>query len=261
MKRLMVIIVSLSFIISGAVFAHHEGDFAITVNDCNSLVVLPEVLGGELDEYGFASEPGFDAAPGILPAGQSVGFILPAALERWTGAGFTPLAAATEETLTLSLLVGGQILSVTTADGPVVGFNSPVAADGSWHKHIGFTLNGPGGSSPRDGIYLLEMVLTCTAEGIEASNSFFIVFCFNAEEADHEAAMEWVHYYADLPDVDGDGQTALIEFAALADSWLATDCSCCNDYCNGGDFTGDGTVDLADLAVLASYWLQARSQG
>ncbi|MBN2210203.1 MAG: hypothetical protein JW709_02300 [Sedimentisphaerales bacterium] len=256
MKRFSLIFLGM-LVYSGMAFAHHEGDFAVTLDDCNSLVVTPALRGGELDEYGFASEPGFDSEPGTLPAGQSVGFILTAALARWTGAGFEPLAAATEETLTLSLLVGGQILTATTADGPVVGFDSPIAADGSWHKHFGFTLNGSGGSPPRDGIYLLEMVLTCTAAGINASNNIYLVFGFNAEEADHEAAIVWGQYYlVDLPDMDDDGRVTLIEFSVLANQWLTSGCSCHNDHCHGADLTGDGTVDMDDLAYMVAYWLK-----
>lgn len=57
-----------------------------------------------------------------------------------------------------------------------------------------------------------------------------------------------------MGDVDGDHDTDLADFCALASHWGGTDGSF---WCGGGrtDLTGDGQVDFADLEQLAENWL------
>jgi hypothetical protein len=53
------------------------------------------------------------------------------------------------------------------------------------------------------------------------------------------------------PDVDGDGEVGLADFAAFAACWQQPDC----DICDGLDLNGDGKVGLDDLSEFAADWL------
>jgi len=183
----------------------HGGDIGIKidsgkltvglVNEFDEFVPGIRVFGSELEELVIGpltlyltEDPGFDGEPGTFPVPGAVGFDILAPLGAWTGSGF---AFGIDETLTIAHTDSGQ--QVTTGSGAVSGFNLPVAADGSWHKHFTFTLNGLAGA-PADGIYLLKLAL----KGGEATDSdpFWIVFNKNMEESEHEAAVDWVneHY-------------------------------------------------------------------
>ena len=56
-------------------------------------------------------------------------------------------------------------------------------------------------------------------------------------------------------DIGGDFAVNFVDFAALAQYWLATDCSDTNFWCEGADINKDGAVDIADMDVLGFYWL------
>lgn len=180
----------------------HGGDIGIEVENGKLAVGLVDhddefvpgvrVFGSEIEELVvgpvtlyITEDPGFDGEPGTFPVPCAVGFDILASLGAWTGSGFT---FGIDETLTIAHTDSGQ--QVTTGSGAVSGFTLPVAADGSWHRHFTFTLNGSAGA-PADGIYLLELAL----KGGEAADSdpFWIVFNKNMEESDHEAAVDWVN--------------------------------------------------------------------
>jgi 1,4-alpha-glucan branching enzyme len=55
------------------------------------------------------------------------------------------------------------------------------------------------------------------------------------------------------PDLDGDGEVDLEDFAAFAGEWRS-DCDAW-EACGGADFDMSGRVDLADLAALTDRWL------
>lgn len=211
---------------SGAQGLHtHAGDFELTV-EFDSIIVEPRVLPGELMEEEFFStdEPGFDSAPGTFPAGTMVGFNIVDALKYWNGDGFDPLLPATGETMTVSFL---QRL-VQSGAGRVAGFKLPVADDGSWHRHLVFTLNGPATSPPVRGIYLLALELYSTDPQVAASYPFYIVFNVDAEPS-HDLAVEWVHENLAGPvciskppgDLNADCRVDFNDFALLADNWLS----------------------------------------
>ena len=203
----------------------HEGDFDLTV-ELDTIIVEPRVLPGELVEEEFFStdEPGFDSAPGIFPAGTMVGFNIVDALKYWNGSGFTPLLPATGETMIVSFL---QRLA-QSGSGRIAGFELPVADDGSWHRHLIFTLTGPGANPPAKGIYLLELELYSTDPNGAGSYPFYIVFNVN-DEPNHDLALEWVHENLAGPvcikkppgDLNDDCRVDFYDFALLADNWLS----------------------------------------
>jgi len=203
----------------------HQGDFELKV-EFDSIIVGPRVLPSELlkDEFFSTDEPGFDSEPGTFPAGTAVGFNILDALKRWSGEGFEPLIAATQETMIVSYL---QQIRETGA-GFVSGFDIPVAGDGSWHRHLIFTLNGPVTNDPGTGIYLLELELYSTSPAV--SNSYPIYVVFNVDdEPNHDAALEWVQENLARPvcmqkpigDLNDDCMVDFQDFALFAESWLS----------------------------------------
>jgi hypothetical protein len=173
----------------------HEGDVVLEVRHGRIITGLGEgadfrraqVFGSELGAKGFPNttdEPGFDNEPGTFDADSSLGFNLLAELTVWDGAGLASTASEIME-----VAVGPE--SVTTGDGFVPGFLLPVADDGSWHQHYEFTLL----DSMRglmDGVYVLPMQLFSTDAGVDRSIPFWIVFNQNADEATHDAVIDWV---------------------------------------------------------------------
>jgi hypothetical protein len=202
----------------------HEGDFELKV-EFDSVIVAPRVLPSELekDEFFSVDEPGFDSEPGTFPVGTAVGFNMLDALERWNGHGFDPLDPATQETMIVSYVQ--QIRE--TGSGFMSGIEIPVAADGSWHRHLIFTLNGCSANDPAKGIYLLELGLYSTNPTVSESYPIYIVFNVD-DEPEHEPALEWVRENLAPPvcvqkpigDLNEDCKVDLVDFALFAESWL-----------------------------------------
>lgn len=203
----------------------HIGDFELKV-EFDSIIVEPRVLSGELlqEEFFSTDEPGFEAEPGTFPAGTSVGFNILDTLKYWNGDGFTTLLPETSETMIISFL---QQLSLTDS-GFVAGFELPIANDGSWHRHLIFTLSGSGQNPPRKGIYLLELELYSTSPVVAESYPIYIVFNVD-DEPNHEPALDWVHQNLAQPvcvqkpagDINGDCKVDFQDFVLFAESWLS----------------------------------------
>ena len=203
----------------------HAGDFELKV-EFDSIVVEPRVLPAELlrEEFFSTDEPGFDSPPATFPAGTAIGFNILDALKRWSGNGFEPLLSATAETMIVSF---PQRL-VQTDSGIVAGFNLPLADDGSWHRHLMFTLTGPGIGAPRPGVYLMALELYSTSPDLNNSYPIYIVFNVD-DEPNHERALEWVRENLAGPvcvrkppgDLNGDCRVDFDDFALFAESWLS----------------------------------------
>jgi len=177
--------------------AQHAGDIALTLTDdaivtgfdrgdglSFPVVVIPAVFGDTGIDH-FTSNPGFDAPPGTFAPNSHTGFNILAPLLAWSGTGFD---AAAGESITISF----SSLEVTTGDGFVPGFGLLVSGSGAWHRHLNFTLNGPGGNDPAPGVYLLELELWNGGGGIESSDPFWIVFKDGVSDEVHDAAMAWM---------------------------------------------------------------------
>jgi len=219
--RLAVILSSLS-----AAAAHtHEGDFVLRV-EFDSVIVAPRVLPAELEagEFFSTDEPGFCAEPGTFAPGANIGFDILNALKRWNGDGFDPLVPETEETMTISFL---QRIC-RSGSGFSSGFELPAASDGSWHRHLMFTLNGPGLGDPAPGTYLLELQFYGTTPAVNGAYPVYIVFNV-ADEPNHLQALEWVREHLAGPvcvqrpvaDLNGDCIVDFQDFVIFAGSWLS----------------------------------------
>ena len=267
LKTCTVLLVILTFSFSIPAYAHgdpnlHEADFGIGVDDCNAIHVEPHVLASELDASFFfwTDEPGFDSHAGTFPAGSSIGLNIIDALKKWNGNGFDILDPNTDETLTVSFLFGSKFVMCETGAGFVSGFDVPVANDGSWHKHLGYTLNSPDNNDPNEGIYLLALELynTRNEPNLIYSNPFWIVFNLGISEEEHHNAIHWINEnLVQLPDLKQDSRIDFKDFSILASQWPNTNCDCRNNWCNRADITKDGRVDILDLAKFTSNWLES----
>lgn len=236
---------------SVSTFAQHaditisiENGRLVTSADLGAGPVAQRVFSADFGALGvpdFTDEPGFLAAAGTFAPGSRTGFNMTAGLRRFNGSACEPVANERIEAafLTLSAVIGAN---------PAPGIDLAVQSDGGWHRHFNFTLFADGGKLPASGIYVAELELYST-DGVTAPSApFWIVFNDERTEAEHDAAIAWVEanlVTAPCPtDLDGDGQTASTDLAALLSAWGTP----------AADLTGDGNTDSADIAALLSAW-------
>jgi hypothetical protein len=94
----------------------------------------------------FTSDPGFDCQPGTFPFPSRNGFRVMDALREWNGSDFTEISS---EALEISF---STLLAVTPpAAQTVEGFTLAVGSNGTWHRHLEYTLvDALGGPARRD---------------------------------------------------------------------------------------------------------------
>jgi hypothetical protein len=193
--KISILAIVCSFNVSG-LSQHHAGDILLYLENSTIITAMEDddevipwrVFGSEFGEdpdapY-FTDEPGFDSEAGTFPVPSSVGFNIQNALLAWNGNGFSD----TDSTMTIKYI----FQEVTSGGGFVPGFGIPVSNDGSWHKHLGFILNGPNRSDPADGIYLLELTLWNSDPSVYGSVPFYMVFNNGMPDDLHDEVMDWV---------------------------------------------------------------------
>jgi hypothetical protein len=204
----------------------------------------------------FTSNPGFDCQLGTFPVPSRNGFRVLDALREWNGSDFLQLS---EEALEISF----STLLVTTPPAPAVveGFTLAVGSNGTWHRHLEFTLvDGAGGPAPiAGGIYLLQIQIFSNNAGVAASQPFWIMFDNQADPASLDAAVLWARRNlvgggtgptCDY-DFNADENVDLIDAQLMAQvaagiitpepGWL------------DGDLNRDENADLTDAQLLAQY--------
>ncbi len=242
----------LSPAIATSAHAQHQGDIGVTVVDDRLEVVGP--LGGEATDGvflgvfgdtgfpGFTSNPGFDAAPGTLPAGR-IGFRAVAGLRRWDG----DLAVWLDppqvgERLRVSFISLATVVDDTAVDG----FDLAVQPDGGWHRHVNFELLDDADGWREPGVYRLDLTLYSTM-GLADSEPFTIAFDFDADPAEVEAALASLAPGSPCPaDFDGDGTVGGADFGRLLAAFGTADAA--------ADLDGDGVVGGGDVGLLLASW-------
>jgi hypothetical protein len=154
-------------------------------------------------EAEFGIDPTFPFSgdePGIASdlVGSTMTFNLLQGLGVWNGNGFDASGA------NLLASYGGQ--DAFSSSGGA--FSFLVTEDLDLHPE--FTLLGANGADPANGIYLAS--LRFSSAGYANSDTLWIVFNLGMDEADHEAATQWVE--ANL--VPAPGAIALLAFGAMA---------------------------------------------
>ena len=201
------------------------------------------VFGAELGEdpvFPFSAvEPGFQILASKQTAGATFAFDFTGPVLRWNGAGFAFEGDAMQ--------LGFGPAQATSGDGPAPGFVFATEPDGSLHDHFDYTLLGPGGSDPAEGIYVLQLAFRGESPARSASEPCYVVFNLGLSEEDHELAEQQARWLlaCDL-DVTGDGTVGGDDLAALLAMWGTDD--------PAGDLDESGVVGGSDLAILLGAW-------
>ena len=201
------------------------------------------VFGAELGEdpvFPFSAvEPGFQILASKQTAGATFAFDFTGPVLRWNGAGFAFEGDAMQ--------LGFGPAEATSGAGAAPGFVFATTPDGSLHDHFDYTLLGPGGSDPAEGIYVLQLAFRGESPARSASEPCYVVFNLGLSEEDHELAEQQARWLlaCDL-DVTGDGTVGGDDLAALLAMWGTDD--------PAGDLDESGVVDGGDLAILLGAW-------
>lgn len=236
----------------------HAGDVVLSIESGRirtaaelgeGLVEPSRVFASELGEIapGFSDEPGFDCDLGAFPFPSSIGFRIRGPLLRWidgTGDGRSP------ETMSVAFGPLGPVES-PACNSVVEGFALSVASNGTWHRHLEFTID----EAAPAGVYILGLELFSSLPTIQDSRNFWIVFNHGDEEAEHDAAIDWTE--ANLgsslcpADFDGDGQIAVPDIFAFLSAWFAGPESA---SAWRTDFDGSCGVGVPDIFAFLSAW-------
>ncbi len=235
----------------------HTGDIILTT-DTGSIVTNAIVSGspqprrvfdsvmGELVP-GITDEPGFDCFPATFPSGSSLSFSILDALREWDGVNFDTISG---ETLGISFLSLGPVLTPTTADTTVQGFSIPVQSGGVWHRHLTYAL----GFDAPPGVYLLQLRLQSSSAGVGPSEPFWLVFDNDASPVDFAEAVDWAQGNLGVDPVECPGDSNgdnIVNFTDL-NAVLASFGQSGEGL--AGDVNGDGVVNFTDLnEVLANF--------
>ena len=201
------------------------------------------VFGAELGEdpvFPFSAvEPGFQILAGKQTAGATFAFDFTGPVLRWTGAGYVYAGDAMQ--------LGFGPAEATSGAGAAPGFVFATEPDGSLHDHFDYTLLGPNGGEPAEGIYVLQIAFRGESPARAASEPCYVVFNLGLSEEDHELAEQQARWLlaCDL-DVTGDGTVGGDDLAALLAMWGTDD--------PAGDLDGDGLVGGSDLSILLGAW-------
>jgi len=143
------------------------------------------VFGAELGEIlpDFSEEPGIRGIDGTFASGDQFGISILKAVRSWNGTNFTTVSASR-----FQLDFGPQSMTSPTFDSIVGGIVLGADSEGGIHDHPFFTLLDPTG-----GIFLLELSLSSIGGTYGSTQPFWIVFNNGADEADHEASIQWVN--------------------------------------------------------------------
>jgi hypothetical protein len=264
MKKLIVIVASCVLGLPAVARAQHAGDIYLgieeqrmvtgKINPDQTITTPIRVFTATFGDSGcnpFTSNPGFDTLLGTFQPGTSIGWNAVDGIKVWNGNGFDVV-----DTEFFDISFASQSFIVST--GPAVGFAIAVQSDGGFHKHLNFCMNGcpngcnlPAGADP--GIYLLSLEVYSTATGVQTSDPFWIVFNYQNNIAEQQAAATWVHENLEQPatcaaDVAGnDGVVNVSDLFILLAAW--------NTNGPGASLAAPtNIVDVSDLFVLLSQW-------
>jgi hypothetical protein len=247
--------------------AQHAGDIVLTISPAGRLQTggrsagqpfeyrVFDVTLGELFPN-FAEDPGFDCVPGTFGWPGAIGFRLHGPLLKWESGNYSiaPVVPSTGERIDVSFGPLGPILTPTTQTS-VNGFTLTVGSNGTWHRHLEYTLTSPASG----GVYLMEMTLastiTSTAPAGGESLPYWLVVSQGASETDRAVARQWVldnkinppppppPCPADFNDTGGVTVQDVFDFLSAWSNSLPS-----------ADFNGTGGVTVQDIFDFLSAW-------
>lgn len=242
-----------TMVLSNPALAQHAGDIGLTSSDGQLEVYGPlgsnedtqGVFLGTFGDTGFAGytpNPGFDAAPGTFSGGR-IGFDAMSGLMRWDP---TTASWLEPEQVGERLRITFITLETIIQDRPISGFDLAVQPDGGWHRHMNYELLPDQAGSRLAGVYRFDVVLYST-QGLEDSEPFTLVFDYEADQEDVDAAIQSMYDTNTCPgDFDGNGFVDGADLTRLLSEWGLSDTSV--------DLSGDGVISGADLTILLGRW-------
>jgi hypothetical protein len=238
--------------------AQHAGDVTLgidggrihtSVEVGEGLIEPSRVFASELGEVepGFTDEPGFDCEAGTFPVPSAIGFRIVGPLLRWhngIGDGRTPAS------MQIAFSSLGPIES-PDCNVAAEGFSLSVAANGTWHRHLEFSID----PAADEGVYILGLELFTSAASIGDSKPFWIVFNHGSDDEAHAGAIEWTRATlagsACAADFDASGDVGVPDIFAFLSAWFAgTD----SPGAWRTDFNGSCTIDVPDIFAFLSAW-------
>lgn len=240
----------------------HSGDIALGLQQgrvatgsgySGSQLVTERVFTTELGITfpNFTDSPGFDCLPGTFPAGSRNGFRILDSLRKWNELDFDTIPPERMEISYITLT-----RETPAVPGSVEGFTLTVGSNGTWHRHLDYTLLSPAS----DGVYLLSLEIFSDDSAIMSSAPFWIVFGQNSGSSQLAAATQWVRDHllvqacSDI-DFNNDG---LFPDTADIDDFLTvfSGGACSTGTCDPIDFNGDNlfpdTLDIDNFLAVFS---------
>ena len=173
----------------------HAGDITLTISGGKMFTAIVPEGGGTAEAqrvfaseffdvagFVFSDEPGYEIDDGTLTPGSGLFLTMRKAVRSWNGSDFSTIA-----TQTITASFGPNSITSNLTDAATGGLLLPVEAGGGLHDHPEVYLN-----DAFAGIYLLELELSSDT-GLEKTDPFWIVYNYNADEGDHDTAIEWVN--------------------------------------------------------------------
>jgi len=230
----------------------HQGDIELRLNPSAQLqgVITTYAPAGPTRVFGttlgtsfpdFTADPGFDCQPATFPTGYRIGFRIHGALAKWTGTSFN--ASIAER---MSVEFAGVLSATSPIDTSVLtGFTLSVGSNGTWHRHLEYTLLSPAS----DGVYALALSLFSTSPAVAESEVFWILFNQNRPAVELQAAATWIEDNVISPpgcpaDWDASGGVDGDDVIAFFADWDA----------NNADFNGSGGTDGDDVIDFFAAW-------
>ncbi len=197
----------------------------------------------------YTDSPGFDShGGGGLPLNILIGFNTLDHLRKWNGVDFSTVPAET-----LRINKGSTFVVTPTAAEPAFkpGFyfaqTNLSGARGDIHEHMGFFLQSPQSA----GVYLWQAELYTNNASVGNSKPFFIVFNQNAQQAEADAALQYVSNVLLSPPCPGDLNADRVVNTADLTIFLSQFGGNVTPG-TGGDLNSDGVVDTSDLVLFLS---------
>lgn len=230
---------------------------------------------------GFTNDPGIDSDVGLLTSSQRVGFNFVDGLRIWNGTDFSQYSATP-----IRIRFGGLSAVTPLFATSAAGFGLAPLSSGQFHRHLGFTLcANPDDPVPcsiipaEPAVYLLQLTLWTTVQGIADSAPYYLVFNRDADSQVFTDALRFVEnslQAACLLDFNADGFINQEDLAGFLTAFLdesvpagpsGTGTSPCPNeplpYSTLGfaaDYNRDCTFNQEDLAgFITDYFAESES--
>ncbi len=255
MKRTQALAIGLCLSVVGEALAGGSlHDVDIILAESGDQVTTSRVISGNMTEpehvfvaqvfdlagvFILVDDPGFNSLTGALPALSVCEWEILDALRVWDGSSFDDISG-----FTIEFTFGAQSVFSTTTPQVSPGSIAMAVSDiGDIHHHPRQFLE----DTIEDGIYLMRFRMSNSAV-MNPSDDFYMVYPWNADQADVDAAVAYVqHSLVACPgDLDGDGAVGASDLANVIGVWNSSDLS--------ADLDQNGVVGAGDLADLIGRW-------